>query len=114
VLISRVAFSASHVLFLSNRYEITQMPEVHATLDEIIANWRAVLDEEEVEAGEIVVPGRAFPRTKQLRFYAALLAETSVPLEAVVIARELLVVAFDDRRPASEGPGFRGEALGHS
>jgi hypothetical protein len=76
-----------------------------ATLDEMTANWRAVLEDEASDAGEIVVLGRAFPRAKQLQFYAALLGETTVALEALVLARELLVVAFDDRRPAWGGYG---------
>jgi hypothetical protein len=77
------------------------------TLDQIAANWRAALEDEASDAGEMIVLGRGFPRAKQLQFYAALLWETTVPLEAVTLARELLVVAFDDRRPAWGSRGFQ-------
>ncbi len=75
------------------------------TLDQLAANWRVALEGDASDAGEMIVLGRAFPRAKQLQFYAALLVETTEPLEAVVLARELLVVAFEDRRPAWGGYG---------
>jgi hypothetical protein len=80
------------------------------TLHQIEANWHTALEGKASDAYEMIVLGRAFPRAKQLQFYAALLDETTVPLEAVTLASELLVVAFDDRRTWG-GHGFYPQSL---
>jgi HEAT repeats len=97
---AREQFRAARAVARRERADIS-----NKTLDQIAANWRVALEDEASDAGEMIVLGRTFPRAKQLQFYAALLGETTVPLEAVSLARELLVVAFDDRRPAWGGYG---------
>ena len=90
---AREQFCAARAMARRERADISDK-----TLDQIAANWRVALEDEASDAGEMIVLGRGFPRAKQLQFYAALLGETTVSFEAVTLARELLVVAFDDRR----------------
>jgi hypothetical protein len=102
---ARELFRAARAMARRERADISDK-----TLHQIAVNWRVALEEEASDAGEMIVLARGFPRAKQLQFYSALLGETTVPLEAVELARELLVVAFDDRR-AWGSRGFRPQSL---
>jgi hypothetical protein len=76
------------------------------TIAEIARHWKIVAPEVEVDAETMVGIAKRFDGARQLEFLCALLPGAPCDVDALTIARQILIVAFDDTRPEWGGRGI--------